>query len=84
LPASAPTPLETPKPTPPREIVGKPAEPPMERAIETPVPRPGPPTLSPPPTPTPSPVPYPRPRPRTTPVPPPPSPPMEEGGETKE
>jgi len=58
LPASTPTPVEAPKPMPPREIVGRPEEPP---------------TPSPPPTLTPSPIP-PRPRSRITPMGPPPSP----------
>ncbi len=58
LPASTPTPVEAPKPMPPREIVGRPEEPP---------------TPSPPRTLTPSPIP-PRPRSRITPMGPPPSP----------
>ena len=83
LPPSTPTPIEAPTPMPPRAIVGRPGEPPMERAIEIQVPRPGSPTLSPSPTPPPSPMPSPRPRSRVTPISPPSSPPMEEGVETK-
>ncbi len=75
LPPSTP-PVEAPKPTPP--LVRIPAVPPRERAVETQVPRPAPPTLSPSPTPTPSPMPSPRPRSRMTPIAPPPSPPVEE------